>query len=148
MHMPARNRACMSNGGQNVRRHVRAAREDREWSQYDLAQAARVSRGTVQNLENGLRLSEGKEAKIEKALGWKIGTLDRIRNGEEPEEGTSSETITPRDDFEQQVLSSVLEWERKLYWIRQHREVSEAEDQLLREIGARHPNGATSEKQR
>lgn len=64
-----------------VRRHVRAEREQRGWSQSDLAKAAGVSRGTIANLESGMHLTEGKEAKIETALGKPIGWLDDIRAG-------------------------------------------------------------------
>lgn len=64
-----------------VRRHVRAERERRDWTQSDLATAAGVSRGTVANLERGIRLTEGKESKIETALGKPVGWLDGLRAG-------------------------------------------------------------------
>lgn len=64
-----------------VRRQVRAERERRGWSQTDLATSAGVSRGTVANLEGGMHLTEGKEAKIETALGKPVGWLDDIRAG-------------------------------------------------------------------
>lgn len=64
-----------------VRRQVRAEREKRGWSQSDLATAAGVSRGTVANLERGVHLTEGKEAKIEAAFGKAVGWLDDIRAG-------------------------------------------------------------------
>lgn len=65
----------------SVRRHVRAERERRGWTQTDLAVAAGVSRGSVANLEGGTRLTEGKESKIEAALGKPVGWLDSLRNG-------------------------------------------------------------------
>jgi transcriptional regulator with XRE-family HTH domain len=68
-----------------VRRQVRAERERRGWSQSDLATAAGVSRGTIANLESGMHLTEGKEAKIESALGKPVGWLDDIRSGRTPE---------------------------------------------------------------
>lgn len=64
-----------------VRRQVRAEREQRGWSQSDLATAAGVSRGTIANLERGMHLTEGKEAKVEAALGKPVGWLDDIRAG-------------------------------------------------------------------
>lgn len=64
-----------------VRRQVRAEREKRGWSQMDLATNAGVSRGTIANLERGMHLTEGKEAKIEAALGKPVGWLDDIRAG-------------------------------------------------------------------
>lgn len=68
-----------------VRRQVRAERERRGWSQSDLATAAGVSRGTIANLERGMHLTEGKEAKIESALGKHVGWLDDIRGGRKTE---------------------------------------------------------------
>lgn len=76
--------AVMDRAGQRVRRHIRAARELRGWNQIDLAREADVSRGTIQRLEDGVRLSEGKESKIESALRWRLGSLDAIREGGEP----------------------------------------------------------------
>lgn len=64
-----------------VRRQVRAERERRHWTQADLAVAAGVSRGTIANLEKGLHLTEGKESKVEAALGKPVGWLDDLRAG-------------------------------------------------------------------
>lgn len=74
----------MDMAGQRVRRHVRAERELRGWNQIELAREAGVSRGTVQRLEDGVHLSEGKESKIEAALGWEVGSLDSIRADGKP----------------------------------------------------------------
>lgn len=74
-------RARMSNAAQRVRRAVKAARVARGWDQIELAAKAGVSRGTVQKLERGERLSEENEYRIEGALGWTPGSLDRIRAG-------------------------------------------------------------------
>lgn len=76
--------AAMDSAGINVRRYVRAERELRGWNQIDLAEEAGVGRGTIQRLEDGVRLSEGKESRIESAFGWAIGSLDVIRDGGEP----------------------------------------------------------------
>lgn len=131
----------MGNPGQDVRRHVRAAREEHGWSQIGLARAARVSRGTVQNLENGLRLSEGKESRIEKALGWKIGSLDRIRNGDEPvlAEDEIVADLSPRDDYEEEVVASSLPRREKLEFIRAHRWALAEERNVLRRALEKHP---------
>jgi transcriptional regulator with XRE-family HTH domain len=62
---------------------VKSARGQRGWTQRDLAQSAKVSRGSVQNLENGMKLDEATEAKIEAALGRSAGWLDQLRAGRE-----------------------------------------------------------------
>jgi transcriptional regulator with XRE-family HTH domain len=64
---------------QDVRRQVKAARSALDLTQMDLARKARVSRGSVQNLENGITLDVTTESKIEKALGKPVGWLDQIR---------------------------------------------------------------------
>ncbi len=135
----------MGSPGQSVRRHVRSAREERRWSQIDLAREAGVSRGTVQNLENGIRLSEGKEAKIERALGWKIGSLDRIRSGGDPVPDDSGDIFQARDEFEREVLASVISDERKRHWIQRHRAALEEEARLLRELRQIHPKIVTGD---
>lgn len=76
--------AHMDASGLRVRRQVRAAREIRGWRQVDLAREAGVGRRTVQRLEDGERLGEGKESKIEAALDWQIGSLDEIRADRQP----------------------------------------------------------------
>jgi transcriptional regulator with XRE-family HTH domain len=75
------NIARVTQPSQDVRRQVKAARGERDWTQKQLAHAARVSRGSVQNLENGMRLDQTTEAKIEQALGKAAGWLDDIRAG-------------------------------------------------------------------
>lgn len=76
--------ARMDTPAERVRRFVRAQREQKKWSETQLATAAGVSRSTIQRLEAGRVLREGKEAAIELALGWEIGDIDRIRQGGEP----------------------------------------------------------------
>lgn len=72
-------RARVTNPSQDVRRQVKVARSERGWTQKDLAREARVSRGSVQNLETGMKLDETTEAKIEAALGKPPGWLDDLR---------------------------------------------------------------------
>src|SRR5690606_2513139 len=76
--------ARMDTPAERGRRYVRAQREQKKWSETQLATAAGVSRSTIQRLEAGRVLREGKEAAIELALGWEIGDIDRIRQGGEP----------------------------------------------------------------
>lgn len=72
-------RSRVTNPSRDVRRQVKVARSERGWTQTELAKAAKVSRGSVQNLENGMRLDESTEAKIESALGKPAGWLDQLR---------------------------------------------------------------------
>lgn len=103
----------MRTPAERVRKYVRAAREARKWSQYDLArEAGGISRTTVKALEDGAVLREGKESAIEDALGWRIGSLDQIREGGEP---TVKDTDPPRD------LASLT---RQEAWERAEHEVS------------------------
>ncbi|MBB3666386.1 MULTISPECIES: helix-turn-helix domain-containing protein [Prauserella salsuginis group] len=141
----------MGSDGQGVRRYVRAAREEHDWSQIGLAKAARVSRGTVQNLENGLRLSEGKESRIEKALGWKLGSLDRIRNGGEPEyvnDDTDDVGVIdlndPRDPYEEEVIASSLSRREKRETIADWRVTVAERLRVLHERTGSRPNGAAA----
>lgn len=98
----------------------------------------------MQNLENGLRLSEGKESRIEKALGWKIGSLDRIRDGGEPVlVDDERDEFTPRDDFERKVWASKASRRDKLHYIRRHRAALEEEARVLHELDSSHPGIAT-----
>lgn len=78
-------RARVTNPSQDVRRQVKAARSRRGWTQRDLAKAAKVSRGSIQNLETGMKLDETTESKIEEALGKPTGWLDQLRAGHESE---------------------------------------------------------------
>lgn len=97
----------MSTPAQEVRRQVRAARELRGWDQIHLAKAAGVSRGTVQRLERGFALTEGKESRIERVLGWKIGSLDRIRGGGEPI-SEAAQNVPPTDPEERAIYDSMF----------------------------------------
>lgn len=75
----------MRTPAERVRKYIRARREQLKWSQTDLArEAGGISRTTVKSLEDGSALREGKEAAIETALGWQIGSIDAIRQGGEP----------------------------------------------------------------
>ncbi|MGB3443832.1 MAG: helix-turn-helix transcriptional regulator [Actinophytocola sp.] len=82
----------MTQPSQDVRRQVKAARGERDWTQKQLAQVARVSRGSVQNLENGIRLDQTTEAKIEGALGKPTGWLDSIRSGRVEDDAAPTRT--------------------------------------------------------
>lgn len=132
----------MDNGGM-VRKYIRAERKARGWNQRDLARAAGIkSKTTIVELEAGRRLSEGNEGAVERALGWKIGSLDRIRDGGEPIPADAGGELTPRDDFERKVFESILPTEEKLEWVRAHRAALEEERRLLRPRSERHPNSA------
>ncbi|MGW1682468.1 helix-turn-helix domain-containing protein [Saccharopolyspora sp. NPDC002376] len=95
----------MRKSADQVRRFIRAERERRGWSQGDLAEAAGVARNTVASLERGLALREGKEAAIERALGWRLGSIDTLRNGGEPTPAEAQPSPPPelRDDVERQI---------------------------------------------
>lgn len=99
-----------------VRRHVRAERERRDWTQSDLATAAGVSRGTVANLERGIRLTEGKESKIETALGKPVGWLDSLRAGHaEIDNSDDAPEAAPRVDPDTGTLGDL---QRELAYFR------------------------------
>lgn len=53
-----------------------------EWNPADLARAAGVDPGTVLDFLNGVREPQVKtQGKIEKAVGWPIGTLEDVARG-------------------------------------------------------------------
>jgi transcriptional regulator with XRE-family HTH domain len=119
-------RAFMRTPASRVRRYIRAERQRRGWSQADLASAAGIkSRTTIQNLENGSELREGLEAAVEEALGWKVGSIDALREGGEPirlRQASNSDEPDLRDDVERQLwaVKDLTEDERWQY-IDQHR---------------------------
>lgn len=86
------NIARVTQPSQDVRRQVKVARSALDLTQQQLARKARVSRGTIQNLENGIRLDEATEAKIEAALGKPVGWLDDLRAGRTATVGTAEPT--------------------------------------------------------
>lgn len=109
----------------------------------DLARAAGIkSRATIQKLEGGLKLSEGLEGAIEEAFGWRIGSLDRIREGGEPILADAGGELVPRDEFERKVVDSILPLEEKLEWVRAHRAALEEERKVLRPRAESHPDSA------
>lgn len=65
----------------NVRRYLRAARNQKDWTQAQLASAAEISRNTVVAVEGGTTASVDSETSIEVALGLPIGSIDRVRHG-------------------------------------------------------------------
>ena len=61
---------------------VRTARAEKGLSQADLAALAGVDPGTVSGLETGRRWPRaGQQIRIEKALGWESGRIERIARG-------------------------------------------------------------------
>ena len=61
---------------------VRTARAEQGLSQADLAALAGVDPGTVSGLETGRRWPRaGQQVRIEKALGWEPGRIERIARG-------------------------------------------------------------------
>ena len=66
---------------------VRTARAEKGLSQADLAVAAGVDPGTVSGLETGRRWPRaGQQVRIEKALGWEPGRIERIARGQVQEQ--------------------------------------------------------------
>ncbi|WP_420032319.1 hypothetical protein ACN2WE_05505 [Streptomyces sp. cg28] len=61
---------------------VKTARLDRYPSRVAAAEAAGVSKGTWQRIEEAKEVRDGSYAKVEKALDWPPGTCDRILAGE------------------------------------------------------------------
>jgi transcriptional regulator with XRE-family HTH domain len=105
----------MRTSADRLRKYIRAEREKRGWTQGDLADAAGVARNTVAHLERGGLLREGKEAAIEEALNWTLGSIDAIRNDQEPtprrqpqatdpEEQRIADMLTDLDERDQQIL--------------------------------------------
>ncbi|MBS2531973.1 helix-turn-helix domain-containing protein [Catenulispora sp. NF23] len=83
---------------------VRQRRTAKEWYQRDLAAAAKVSIGTVRNIEQGKGASGLILAQLERALGWITGSAAQILDGgdpelirDEPASYVSSRTGTPID---------------------------------------------------
>lgn len=131
-----------------VRKHIRAERKARGWNQTDLARAAGIrSKTTIVDLEAGRKLSEGNEGAVERALGWRIGSLDRIRNGGEPEladDDRLAVDLNPRDAFEREVVESSLSRREKLQFIRSHRMAVEDERAVFRRAVERSNDPAAS----
>lgn len=123
------NHARVTNPSLDVRRQVKAARSQRGWTQRELAAAAKVSRGSVQSLENGMRLDEKTEAKIEVALGWPVGRLDQYRSGASSDERAASSAPPPRIDA---ATGTVGDLRRELaYFHRRFRDNPADYDRLL-----------------
>jgi transcriptional regulator with XRE-family HTH domain len=116
-----------------VRRQVRAERESRGWSQSDLARAAGVSRGTIANLERGMRLTEGKEAKIETALGKSVGWLDDLRSGRVSESVDFGDATVPARSTPVDPETGTLRdlWQELRYFHTRFRETPEDYIRLL-----------------
>jgi hypothetical protein len=65
-------------------KHVRAHRLQQYSSRDAAAAAAGVTRNTWKRVEEGLSVRESTYAKIDKALGWAVGSCDLIASGDEP----------------------------------------------------------------
>lgn len=83
---------------------IKAAREERNLTQLEVAETAGVSESTVQNLESGTSRTRlpPSLAKIEPAIGWAPGSGKAVMEGGEPTRipmtVAGAITPTPRDD--------------------------------------------------
>lgn len=116
-----------------VRKYIRTERRMRGWNQSDLAREAGIkSKTTIVDLEAGRRLSEGYEGAVERALGWRIGSLDRIREGGEPEYDTGTPGTPedmPQDEWERELVREVpnMSRKRRIELFRLHRQLKPPE---------------------
>lgn len=70
----------------------------------------------MQNLESGMKLNEGTESLIEGVLGWELGSLDAIRNGDEPTPVDQRQPTEPEPSLEERLdrlEEAADEWIRK-----------------------------------
>ncbi|WP_460391042.1 helix-turn-helix transcriptional regulator [Actinophytocola sediminis] len=104
-----------------VRKYLRAARNERDMTQKDVADAVGAVRNTIGKLETGIAIDEGIEAAVEKLFGWPIGSLDRLRAGQEliipsaPERG-----IQVRNDDERRFAEFMIDAEYTAEEINEH----------------------------
>ncbi|MEU2236111.1 helix-turn-helix domain-containing protein [Streptomyces vietnamensis] len=84
---------------------IEAARETKNLTQVALAEKAGVSESTIQNLESGQERKRVPASlhKIERALGWKPGSGERVLEGGEPEE-QQEETAAPPSDLPLRIV--------------------------------------------
>lgn len=94
----------MGTSRHNVRRYIRAARNQRGWTQAELAGAAHLTRNTVIAIEGGTRVSEDSETAVEVALGLPVGSVERARRGM-PVTLPNGDAFTPIPDAAQDPAS-------------------------------------------
>lgn len=109
--------ACVTNSNDILARQLRAAREERNWTQAELAARARVGEATVKRIERGLGARRGTVEALAKALGVRPSELSEPR--EPPEEllelidqWVAGEKMRPR--LEPPVTPEEVEWLRGL----------------------------------
>jgi len=91
---------------------IRSAREQRGWTQEQLAYRADVSRSTIQNLENGRRQPHRASiSRIAGALGIGLETLKNQAEGErlEPEEIRDALEAAMEIDDPEEMRAALLE---------------------------------------
>jgi len=83
---------------------VEAAREAKNLTQVALAKKAGVSESTIQNIESGAERKRVPASlhKVERALGWKPGSGERVLEGGTPD--TEEETAAPPSDLPLRIV--------------------------------------------
>jgi len=83
---------------------IEAARETRNLTQVTLAEKAGVSESTIQNLESGKERTRVPASlhKVERALGWKPGSGERVLEGGTPD--IEEETAAPPSDLPLRIV--------------------------------------------
>lgn len=107
----------MSQDWGRVADHIRAAMVDRGWNRVDLAAKAGVGVRTVDRLLKGhqhLRTTTTL-TKVERALGWEPGTLQRIAQGGEPESRTSEDREQELEELLQRLAKLPPRYRHRVY---------------------------------
>ncbi|MER6635883.1 helix-turn-helix transcriptional regulator [Streptomyces microflavus] len=78
---------------------IRTARKARGWTQHQLAEKAGIGFSTVQRLEGGAPFTRRPPSldRIERALGWQLGSADAVLAGGDPEPTGSVDAAAPRE---------------------------------------------------
>lgn len=78
---------------------IRTARKARGWTQHQLAEKAGIGFSTVQRLEGGAPFTRRPPSldRIERALGWQLGSADAVLAGGDPEPTGSVDAAVPRE---------------------------------------------------
>ncbi|MFJ8842989.1 helix-turn-helix domain-containing protein [Streptomyces cyaneofuscatus] len=81
---------------------IRTARKARGWTQHQLAEVAGIGFSTVQRLESGVPFTRRPPSldRIERALGWKVGSADAVLAGGEPEMADTVDAAAAREGDE------------------------------------------------